>query len=107
VEDYVYRYHHKLYPVVQDEQLKGCVSTRQIKQTDREKWGRTTVQEVLEPCTEENTIDPDSDAVEALSAMRQNKTSRLLVSRGGRLMGVIALKDMLDFLSMKIELEQG
>lgn len=107
VEDYVYQYHYKLYPVVEQDQLKGCVSTRQIKSMDREKWADTTVSDVLEPCSEANTIDPDADAVEALSTMGENNTSRLLVSKGGRLLGIIALKDMLDFLSMKIELEQS
>jgi hypothetical protein len=29
------------------------------------------------------------------------------VTEGGRLVGIIALKDMLDFLSLKIELEEG
>lgn len=108
VEDYVYRYHYKLYPVVEGDRLKGCVSTRQIKSMDREKWENTTVGEVLESCSQENTIDPDTDAVEALSTMRKNHTSRLLVTKDGHnLLGIIALKDMLDFLSMKIELEQS
>lgn len=107
VENYIYRYHHKLYPVAEGDRLKGCVSTRQIKSIDRDQWDRITVDQVLEPCSSKNTIAPDIDAVEAFATMRQNNTSRLLVSEHGRLVGIIALKDMLDFLSMKIELEES
>ena len=31
VEEYVYKYHHKLFPVVADGRLLGCISTNQIK----------------------------------------------------------------------------
>ena len=107
VEEYVYRYHDKLYPVVEGDQLKGCVFTNRIKSTNQDQWDRVTVSEVLEPCAGESTIDPDTDAMEALSAMRRNNISRLMVTRDGRLLGMIALKDMLDFLSMKMEMEQA
>ena len=41
-----------------------------------------------------------------LSMMNQNGASRLMVVEGGRLVGIIALKDMLKFLSLKVELDQ-
>jgi Zn-dependent protease/CBS domain-containing protein len=106
VEDYVYRYHHKLYPVVEGDRLLGCITTRQVKETPRERWPRTTVGEAAEKCGEENTITPDTDAVEALANMHRSGAGRLMVVEGGRLMGIIALKDLLDFLSMKIEFEK-
>ena len=37
--------------------------------------------------------------------MNQNGLSRLMVVDEGRLVGIIALKDMLKFLSLKVELE--
>ncbi len=107
VEDYVYRYHHKLYPVVEGDRLLGCITTRQIKETPRERWSRTTVGEAAQKCGEENTITPDTDAVEALASMHRSGAGRLMVVEGGRLMGIIALKDLLDFLSMKIEFERA
>jgi Zn-dependent protease/CBS domain-containing protein len=106
VEDYVYRYHYKLYPVVNADRLLGCISTRDIKEVPRDEWTRRTVGEVAEKCNPENTISPDADAVEALSVMRRNQASRLLVVDGGELLGIIALKDMLEFLSLKIELDE-
>jgi len=107
VEDYVYRYHHKLYPVVEGDRLVGCITTRQVKATSRDRWGDTTVGELAQGCSAENTIRPTADAVDALARMHRNGTGRLMVVEDGRLRGIIALKDLLQFLSMKIELEEN
>ncbi len=105
VEDYIYRYHHKLYPVVDGERLIGCITTRQVKEVPRDQWSQKTVGELVEECSDENTIAPETDAVEALASMHRNRAGRLMVVKNERLLGIIALKDLLDFLSMKIELE--
>jgi Zn-dependent protease/predicted transcriptional regulator len=107
VDDYIYRHHYKMFPVVENnDHLVGCVTTRQVKALSQEEWERQTVGDLAQPCSEENTIEPDTDAVEALSRMRQNQASRMMVVENGRLVGVIALKDMLEFLSLKVEFEQ-
>jgi Zn-dependent protease/CBS domain-containing protein len=105
VEDYIYRYHFKLFPVVNSKKLIGCVTINQVKEIPREDWSQKTVGEVAAQCSAENTIEPDTDAVQALSAMRRNNTSRLMVIENDHLVGIIALKDMLEFLSLKVELD--
>jgi Zn-dependent protease/predicted transcriptional regulator len=106
VEDYVYRYHHKMYPVVADSnKVEGCVTTKQIKEVPKEDWNRRRVGEIAAPCSGENTISPDTDAIKALSLMNQTGSSRLLVTEGDRLAGVITLKDMLNLLSLRVELD--
>jgi Zn-dependent protease/CBS domain-containing protein len=107
VEDYVYKYHFKMFPVVEDhDRLLGCVTTRQIKEIPRTEWGRKTVGDVASQCTPENTIEPQADAMKALSTMKQSGASRLMVVERGRLVGIISLKDLLELLSLKVELEQ-
>lgn len=105
VSDYVYRHHYKLYPVVDGGRLVGCVTTRQVKGLPREEWARTSVGALAGECTEENAISPDADAMEALSRMSRGRASRLMVVDDGRLVGIITLKDLLEFFSLKIELE--
>lgn len=106
VDDYIYKYHFKMFPVVSNgNSLSGCVTTRQVKDVPREEWDKKTVGEVAGVCSLENTIDKNTDAMEALSAMNRNRNSRLMVVDQGRLVGVIALKDMLDFLSLKVDME--
>ena len=105
VEDYIYRYHFKMFPVVDGDRLLGCVTTQHIKSVPRDRWDALTVVSALDPCSSENSIGPDADAVEALMAMNRTGRSRLMVVDGGRLVGVIALKDLLKFLSLKLDLE--
>ncbi len=106
VEDYIYRYHYKMFPVMDGDRLLGCISTREIKQIPREEWARYAVRDVAIPVCAETSISPDTYAMEALAKMSQGGVSRLLVAENGRLVGVITLKDLLQFISLKAELEK-
>jgi Zn-dependent protease/predicted transcriptional regulator len=105
VEDYIYKYHFKLYPVVDHDQLVGCITTRQIKEIPKDQWPSRTVGEVAVTCEIGNTIGPDADVTIAFSQMLKNNSSRMMVVDQGRLLGIIALKDLMEFLSLKMELE--
>lgn len=107
VEDYIYRYHFKMFPVVEGDRLLGFVTTRSVKELPRPEWDRRTVRDLVEPTREENTVAPDSDALNALATMNRTGASRLLVVENGRLIGVLTLKDMLKFLALRVELEEG
>lgn len=107
VEDYVYKHHFKMFPVVEDtDRLLGCVTTKQVKEIPREEWGQKTVGEIAAQCSPENTIEPQADAMKALSLMNRTGNSRLMVVENKRLVGIITLKDLLELLSLKVELEQ-
>ncbi len=107
VEDFIYRYHFKMFPVVDQDRLVGCVSTRTVRDVPREEWDDRRVSEIVEPCSERNTIDPDADALKALSRMNRSGASRMIVARNGHLEGIISLKDMMRLIALKIELEEG
>lgn len=105
VDDYIYRHHFKMFPVVGDQGLRGCVTTRQVQQVPQDRWVDTQVRDIVIGCDESNAIAPDTDATQALARMSKQRVSRMLVVDNDTLVGVLKLKDMLDFLSLKIELE--
>jgi Zn-dependent protease/CBS domain-containing protein len=105
VEEFVYRYHRKAFPVIADGRLEGCIETQALAQIPRGEWGRHTVGEVMRPDVGTFTIAPDADALDALGKMQRGGVSRLLVTEGGRLVGIVSLKDLLSFLNLKLELE--
>jgi len=106
VENYVYRYHFKMFPVVEGQTLSGCISTREVAEVPREKWAETRVADVMAGCGAENTLSADEDAMEALTRMSRTKTSRMMVvDKDGTLIGIVSLKDLLRFLALKLELE--
>jgi Zn-dependent protease len=105
VEEYVYRHHFKMFPVVDDGKLVGCASVKDVKRFPREEWDTKTVSYLTSQCSNDNSIDPHADAMKAMSIMRQSGLSRLMVVEDGRLVGVVSLKDLLGFLANKVELE--
>ncbi len=105
VEDYIYKFHFKMFPVVENEKLIGCVTTRQVTQIPQTEWERREVGELAQQCSPENTVSPEADAMKALTLMNETQNSRLLVVDGDRLVGIITLKDLLQFFSEKMDLD--
>lgn len=105
-DDYIYRYYHKLFPVVVDGQLAGCVTVDRVKEVPREEWNQRTVADVVDQCTNQNTIGADADAMAALTQMSRNDVSRMMVIEADELRGVITLKDLMRFFQLKVELEE-
>lgn len=108
VEDYVYKYHFQMFPIVESSaRLVGCITTKELKGIPREEWNQKMAGEVATSCSPENTIEPQADAAQALSLMARTGNSRLIVIEGNRLIGVITLKDMLNFISSKMQLGEN
>lgn len=105
VEDFVYRYHHRAFPVASNGRLEGMVTTQALSQLPRGEWAEHTVGEVMSPDLRTVTIPANADALEALGRMQRTGSSRLLVTEGDRLLGIVSLKDLLRFLDLKLELQ--
>jgi CBS-domain-containing membrane protein len=76
VEDYIYRYDFKVYPVVGDLQDRiGCITPADVKDIAKEEWDRHRVSEVIRPCSEVNIVSPDTDVLKAFSRIRETGAS--------------------------------
>jgi Zn-dependent protease/CBS domain-containing protein len=107
VEEYVYRYHRKMFPVASNGHVEGVIATQALAKYPRQEWERHTVAEAMRRDVDRLSIAPDADALEALGKMQRTGSSRLLVTDGNRLVGIVSLKDLLRFLDLKLELEDG
>ncbi|MGQ3686011.1 MAG: site-2 protease family protein [Candidatus Loosdrechtia sp.] len=106
VEDYFYKYHYKMFPVVENGDLIGCIDINQVKNVPRNEWGLQLIKEHIGICRPDNTIDPSADALKALSRMRQTGNNRLIVIENGKLVGIITLKDILNYFSARMDLDE-
>jgi CBS domain-containing protein len=106
VENYIYRHHFKMYPVVEDDRLIGCVHMNKVKEIDRAKWEEHNVRELVISCSKDNTISPQEDVTDAMTLMNKTGNSRLMVVEKGKLKGIIAQKDIMGYLSIRMEMER-
>jgi CBS domain-containing protein len=107
VESFIYRYHFKMFPVRQDGKLLGCITSRKVKEIPREEWDRRTVRESLDNCSTDNSIGSGTSAMHAFSQMGRTGVTRLMVVDDEKLVGIISLKDIMGYVSSKMELEDG
>jgi len=107
IEEYVYRHHFKMFPVVEDSALLGCISIAKIKEIPRTDWPRRNIRTVMEPISATNCVDADADTMKLITVMVKPGTpSRFMVTENGELVGMISLKDLLELIALKLEIEQ-
>ncbi len=107
VQDYFYKYHYKMFPVLENGRVKGCISTREVKQIPHDQWSNYKIADLVKPCSRENTVSLHADAIKVLALMNSTGNSRLMVLDGDKLAGIVTLKDLLQFLALKIDLEEN
>lgn len=107
MDDYFQRYFFKMFPVVSHNNTLGFITLDQIKKYPEAQWNQLTVADLMTPVSAENTIEPENEAINALSKMNQSGNSRLLVVlNNNQLAGILSLSDLLNFLSFKQELDR-
>jgi len=99
VAEYFHPHGQEIFPVADVGRLIGCISLADIGHIPRDRVGEYRVGEMVRPCDGTNTISPSADAAEAVSLMNRTGSNTLLVVDAGRLVGVIRLNDLLNFLA--------
>lgn len=105
IDDWVYRHFHEFFPVVDGAEVVGVVGMQQIKTVPKEAWSNTTLNQIMAAPSADNAVDIDREAKDVLELMKNTGNSRLMVMEKGALAGVVALKDLLKPISLKMELE--
>jgi len=105
VDEYVFHHRFNYYPVVDDDGLLvGLIGSRAPRRVPPERWPVTPVSELMRRADENLILDPDTDAVDALAALRPLDEHRAVVVENGRPVGIVSLSDLLEFLALKIDL---
>jgi len=106
IDDYVYRYHHRWFPVVDDGTVVGSMTMQQAASMDRALWPVVPIGQAMRPLSPDDVLGPDADAFTALAQMRRTGQNRLMVLHHGRLFGMVSSRDLLDVLSLEQELRR-
>lgn len=85
---------HSFAPVVETGKLLGYVDLPIIRRIDREHWGTTVVDDVIESLSAENAVAPDLPIHSLLARMAGGGRRKFMVATDGALTGVITLADL-------------
>ncbi len=106
VDNYVFHHRFSYYPVVdEDGRLLGVISARAPREVDSDQWSETHIEQLMQELEEGMTLRPETDAVDALGHLRDREQNRAVVVEDGRPVGILSLRDLLQFLALKIDLE--
>ena len=94
VADYFLRYRYRAFPVVEDGRVLGVISMSNVSRVPREVWPRTLARDAARG-TEGIAVDPADPLYAAFRRMGETGLASLPVIRDGRLVGMIARRDIL------------
>ncbi len=105
VNEYVLRSGHRCFMVMQNGQAAGLITSNEVKGVDRERWEQTSVQSVMRPLAQLQTIKADTPAIQALEIMSRNDINQLPVVSNGHVEGVLSRSHVLRYLQTHAELQ--
>jgi CBS domain-containing protein len=104
LETHALRHGPGLLPVLDDGRLLGSVTGSRLVKLPRDTWAAARVGAFVEACGPDTTIEPSAPAQQALGIMTRSGRPRLMVVAQGQLLGLISLRDLLDYCSAAMEL---
>lgn len=105
VEKYLYRYHYKMFPVLKEGKIFGLITVQKLKLHTHEEWKHLLVGQVMDQPTPSNSVASNTPIDAALNQMNESGFTRLLVVEDNKIVGIITLKDLLEYIALKMELE--
>ncbi|WP_101068181.1 site-2 protease family protein [Roseovarius salinarum] len=104
IEEYFYGRLHKVFPVVRDGRLLGSVSLQDVAHVAPEERHAVTAGHVVTGESLRRAVAPDTPVLDALEVMNQHGVSRLMVVDDGQLRGMLTMRDVMTYLSLRQEL---
>jgi Zn-dependent protease/predicted transcriptional regulator len=101
VNDYVFHYHYRVFPVLELNRFVGMIDVRSIKGVPPNDWPTTKIGPYLSDPSTYCVLDPELDATDALRLLMTQNVSKGLVVRNGTLLGLITRSDLFKLISLK------
>jgi Zn-dependent protease/predicted transcriptional regulator len=101
VNEYVFHYHYRVFPVLELDRFIGMIDVRSIKGVPPGDWSRTKIGPYLSDPSTYCVLDPDMDATDALRVLLAHNCNKAPVVRNGALMGILTRSDLLKLVSLR------
>jgi Zn-dependent protease/predicted transcriptional regulator len=101
VNDYVFHYHYRTFPVVELDRFIGMIDVRSIKGVPAQDWPYTKIGGYLSDPSTYCVLDPDMEAMEALQMLLAQNCTKAPVVRNEALLGILARSDLFKLITLK------
>jgi Zn-dependent protease len=101
VNDFVFHYHYRVFPVLELNRFIGMIDVRSIKRVPSQDWPYTKIGGYLSDPTTYCVLDPEMEAMDALQTLLTRNCTKAPVVRNGTLVGILARSDLFKLISLK------
>jgi CBS domain-containing protein len=99
VQGYFLKHPYKAYPVLEDGKFLGMLTLKSVQDVGPERWASVPAREAAVRQT--MVLTPRVPAVQALQTLAASGHSRLPVLDAGELVGLLCLRDIMDFIEIR------
>ncbi len=107
VKDYFMQHNWLVYPVVEDGSVEGIISIDNIKDVPRRSWKRKRVRDIMRPISTEFVTTPETEISNLMPKLNSKSNGRLLIIKGGRLLGILTMTDVNRFVIRRLKAEEA
>lgn len=100
IENVMLKHNVSFVPIVKDDHLLGFVDAGSIHEVDRDRWAFTILTDILVAVDENNTVSSNVPVDELFKRMALTGQRKFLVEDDSRLIGVVTLSDLMNYLAI-------
>jgi CBS domain-containing protein len=101
VNEYVFHYHYRSFPVVENGRFTGMIDVRSIKSVPPSEWPTTTIGAYLSSASDYCVLDPETEATDALHILMSRNCQKAPVVREGVLAGILTRSDLFKLVALR------
>ena len=101
VNEYVFHYHYRAFPVLKNGRFIGMIDVRSIKGVPPSEWPTTKIAAYLSNAKDYCVLDPETDANDALHILMSRNCSKAPVVSNGVLLGILTRSDLHKLVALR------
>jgi CBS domain-containing protein len=96
--DYFLRRRFTAYPVASNGTPLGLITLQQLREIPTQEWHSRSVRDTMTAVTRDNIVQPQDSVLRVLDGLKATPARRVLVLKGGDLVGIITPGDVASWL---------
>jgi Zn-dependent protease/predicted transcriptional regulator len=101
VNEYVFHYHYRAFPVLENRRFTGMIDVRSIKSVPTSEWPTRKIGAYLSDPSTYCVLDPETEAANALQILMSRNCSKAPVVRNGILLGILTRSDVYKLVALR------